>query len=93
MGEMKAEANEQSQDSCYSATQPLLAWNSDSRCTTHLVTSPEGVLNYKACEAVEETKTASEEGKSMRVIGAGEVKPFGRVKVVPEAGRNLLSVS
>jgi hypothetical protein len=83
MEETKAEAKEQNQDSCYSATPPMLAWISDSGCTTHLVTSPEGVLNYQTCDTVEEIKTASEKAKSMRVIGTGEVKPFGRVKVVP----------
>ena len=82
------------QSKCYStATTPLLSWVADSGCTTHLVTSSEGVLDFKACDTILPIKQAGKDAKPMRVIGHGTIYPWGRVQVVPEVGRNLLSVS
>ena len=80
-------------ETCYTATPPLLSWVCDSGCTSHLVSSPEGVLNFKTCDSIETIKQAGKDATPMRVIGHGVIQPFGRVQVVPEVGRNLLSVT
>ncbi len=75
------------------ATTPLTVLIQDSGCTTHLVNSPEGVINFQRSTNHPPISQAGQNAKGMEVIGTGTLHPWGEVKVVPTLRHNLISTS